>query len=205
MFLSDSLSLFLSTLPSFFHFFTETSPRLLYEPSYLDARDLAGQGAARPSSPWQIIRSPLFEAPLTSLSATACPLRHQLTPAATSSILLTLAASSSLQLTPALPAHSCSLQLIPAVSSSHLQLPAVSSLPLQLPAISGSLLQRFTDVQRPVPTSGYRSRTNNGPSAFVILLCYCQLLAFAPPFLVVRSIGTHPSRPAATSGDPDVI
>ncbi|CAE1293680.1 unnamed protein product [Acanthosepion pharaonis] len=69
------------------------------------------------------------------------------------------------------PAHSCSFQLTPAafssllqlitVSSSLLQLPAVSSSPLQLPAISSSLLQRFTDVQRPVPTSGYRSRTND--------------------------------------------
>ncbi|CAE1247217.1 unnamed protein product [Acanthosepion pharaonis] len=47
--------------------------------------------------------------------------------------------------------HSCSFQLAPTASSS----------PLQLPAIPGSLLQRFTDVQRLVPTSGYRFRTND--------------------------------------------
>ncbi|CAE1291381.1 unnamed protein product [Acanthosepion pharaonis] len=101
----------------------------------------------------KVIRLPLFKAPLTSLFATAFPLRRQLTPAASRSLLQ-------------LPDHSCSLQLTPAASST----PAVSSSPQQLPAASSSPLRRSTDVPLPIPvptdvqrplTSGHRSRTND--------------------------------------------
>ncbi|CAE1233412.1 unnamed protein product [Acanthosepion pharaonis] len=118
--------------------------------------------------------SPLLQLPVVSSSLQQLP-AHSCT---TSSLLQLPADSSSLQQLPArfcsyqqTPAHSSSfqlasaatsrLQLTPTVSSSLLQLLPVSSTLLQLPAISGTLLQRFTDVQRPVPTSGYRSRTND--------------------------------------------
>ncbi|CAE1256931.1 unnamed protein product [Acanthosepion pharaonis] len=59
---------------------------------------------------YKVIRSQLFEAPLTSLSATACPPRHQHTPAASSTLLQ-------------LPAHPCSASL-------HFRIPFPNKRPL---------------------------------------------------------------------------
>ncbi|CAE1267952.1 unnamed protein product [Acanthosepion pharaonis] len=120
----------------------------------------------------------------------------QLTPAASS----TSAASSSLL---QLSAHSCSIhhsyrfQLTPAAfstptaSSSLLQLPALLQFPahpnsLQRP--SSSPLRCSTDIPLPIPASA------DDP-------IQCPLTSRA----LVRSIGTHTSWLAATSGDPDVI
>ncbi|CAE1326122.1 unnamed protein product [Acanthosepion pharaonis] len=133
-----------------------------------------------------------------STFATAFPLRHQLQhPAASSTPAASSipAVSSSLQ---PLSAHSYRFQLTPAASST--------------PAAFSSPLRRSTDVRTPFPNKRPLSSSHppfaskdtisivyNGPSAFVILLCYCHLLAFVSPILVVRSIGTHTSRSAATT------
>ncbi|CAE1271070.1 unnamed protein product [Acanthosepion pharaonis] len=87
-------------------------------------------------------------------TATACPLRHQLIPAATSSLQLTPAASSR-------PAHSYSLQRLLAHSCSTL---LTSRYLFQHPLMPDDLIQcpltSSDQFQRPL-MSGYRSQTND--------------------------------------------
>ncbi|CAE1170721.1 unnamed protein product [Acanthosepion pharaonis] len=81
--------------------------------------------------------------------------------------------------------------------------PAASSTPPAHPCgpllTSRYLFQHPLTIHPPFANKDTISIVYNGPSAFVILLCYCHLLAFVSPILVVRSIGTHTSRPAATT------
>ncbi|CAE1279108.1 unnamed protein product [Acanthosepion pharaonis] len=138
---------------------------------------------------------------------------YQQYPAHSCSFQLTPASSSTPAASSSLLQHSCSSQLTPAASST----PAAPSSLLQLPAHSSSYQltpaashTTSSNLRIPFPnkrplSSFYPPFANkdtisiayNGPSAFVILLCYCLCV----PFLVVRSIGTHTSRPAATPTD----
>ncbi|CAE1236829.1 unnamed protein product [Acanthosepion pharaonis] len=111
-----------------------TSPLLLYEPSYLDARDFAAV-FSRPRKqpglrvglrPWQRLTSESHS--ITTLQGSTHSTLCYCLPSET-------------------PAHSCSFQLTPAASST----PTASSSPQQLPAASSSHLRRSTDVPLPIP------------------------------------------------------
>ncbi|CAE1291396.1 unnamed protein product [Acanthosepion pharaonis] len=140
--------------------------------------------------------TPAASSSLLQLPALSCS--FQLSPAvsstpAVSSSLLQLAASSSLLQLPALlqhPAHPNSFQRPPAHPLRH-----STDVPLPIPAPADDLIQcllttsaRFPNKR---PLSSYHpplankdtvSIVYNGPSVFVILLCYCYLLAFVSPF-----------------------